>query len=225
MGLRNFFNLINKAVQPAMPQSSFEGLTELELETHLAIARYGDFELTDAIRPSYDLQIVPREGWRQDVHSDGIPVLLAACTRQKLFGVFMELVGTMGPYVDTVLETSHMTSDGEHRDLYREGIDLPVLQSLLWEYEDLLMNDGWTGIAVLEPDVRREIQLNEHKLLVAYGNDLSAEKDVLRNAGIAQNQHIKFITENEHIHSSSETYQRLCNALRCQLGLDDDYTP
>ena len=38
--------------------SSFENLTEDQLETHLRIARYGNFTLTDAVRPSYDLQVV-----------------------------------------------------------------------------------------------------------------------------------------------------------------------
>ena len=41
-------------------QSSFENLSEDQLETHMNIAKYGNFVLTDAIRPSYDLQVVPR---------------------------------------------------------------------------------------------------------------------------------------------------------------------
>ena len=28
---------------------------------------------------------------------------------------------------------------------------MPVLKSILWDFEDLLMNDGCTGIAVLNP--------------------------------------------------------------------------
>ena len=56
----------------AVPQSasSFERLTEDELESHLRIARYGDFTLSAAVRPSYDLQVVPCQGFRHDVYRD-----------------------------------------------------------------------------------------------------------------------------------------------------------
>ena len=48
----------------------FEQLSESELEAHLAVARYGDFELTDAVRPSYNLEVVPSAGFRHDVYRD-----------------------------------------------------------------------------------------------------------------------------------------------------------
>ena len=53
-----------------------------------------------------------------------------------------------------VLETSHNREGRGHVDLYREHIDLPVLKSILCDYEDLLLNDGCTGIAVLNPAFR-----------------------------------------------------------------------
>jgi hypothetical protein len=34
------------------------------------VQRYGRFMLTDAIRPSYDLKIVPRQGYRHDFYVD-----------------------------------------------------------------------------------------------------------------------------------------------------------
>ncbi len=40
-------------------RSSFQNVSEEQLEAHLNIARYGSFVLTDAVRPSYDLQVVP----------------------------------------------------------------------------------------------------------------------------------------------------------------------
>ena len=56
--------------RPVGTTSSFERLSEEELEAHLGVARYGSFLLTDAIRPSYDLQVVPSEGYRHDVYFD-----------------------------------------------------------------------------------------------------------------------------------------------------------
>ena len=110
------------------------------------------------MRPSYDLQVVPRQGYRHDVYRDEesrarVPVLMAAATKERLFETFMDLLDPLGFEVDVVLETSHNRSNRGHVDLYREHIDLPVLKSILWDFEELLLNDGCTGIAVLNPGV------------------------------------------------------------------------
>ena len=62
---------------------SFESLSDDELQTHMGIDTYGVFDLTDAIRPSYDLQIVPRQGFRFDEYVDEAsgtktPVIMAS---------------------------------------------------------------------------------------------------------------------------------------------------
>ncbi len=68
---------------------------------------------------------------------------MAAASREKLFELFIECLELLGEEVDVVLETSHLQHPRrQHEDLYREHIDLPVLTSILWDFEDLLMNDG-----------------------------------------------------------------------------------
>jgi hypothetical protein len=205
--------------------SSFEKLSEEELEAHLSVARYGNFTLTGAIRPSYDLQVVPCEGYRHDAYQDEqsktrVPVLMAAASHEHLFELFMDLLDPMGPVVDVVLETSHTRDGRGHTDLYREHIDLPVLKSTLWDYEDLLLNDGCTGIAVLNPGVPLEVQFDEHKLLIAYGNDLHEFEEVLRSRDLSCNEQMKFITEAEHVHSSSDQYHQQFEEMRMRLGMD-----
>src|SRR5262245_9767793 len=112
------------------------------MAAHLQVDRYGDFLLTDAIRPAPDLTVVPREGYRIDVYCDEqaglkVPVLAASVSRERLFDVFLALLDPLGEVVDVVLETSHDEKEGEHQDLQREQIDLPVLQSHFCEFEDL----------------------------------------------------------------------------------------
>ncbi len=224
--LKKFFrNVLRDGSIPA-GASSFESLDEDELEAHLGVARYGNFRLTDAIRPSYDLQVVPQEGYRHDLYRDEqnrttVPVLMGACSCERLFDLFMDLLDPLGPVVDAVLETSHRRDRGGHQDLYREHIDLPVLKSVLWEYEDLLLNDGCTGIAVLNPDVPQEIQFDEHKLLIVYGEELDSFEAVFRDAGIPRDEQMKFITEAEHVHSSSDRYAIQFEEFRARLGVDD----
>jgi len=208
--------------------SSFESLSDDELQAHMGIDSYGAFELTDAIRPSYDLQIMPKQGFRFDEYVDEVsgvrtPVIMAAVTRHRLMDLFVELIEPLGAVVDVVLETSHH-SGSHHEDLYREHIDVPVLKSVLLEFEDLLLNDGCTGVAVINPAKRQEVQLDEHKLLIAYGSPLKPFEQSLIRGDVYPESDIHFITEAEHVHSSCERHFRDFNRLRNRLGIDkDDY--
>jgi hypothetical protein len=195
------------------------------LATHLRVDRYGDFLLTDAIRPAPHLPVVPREGFRLDVHRDDkaglrVPVLAAAVSREKLFDLFLSLLEPLGAVVDVVLETSHHSKGASHTDLLREHIDLPVLLSHFCDHEDLLLNDGCAGVAVIATTAPMEVQFDEHKLLVVYAHDLEPFEEILRQAGVPRDDRLKLITEGEHLHSTEprflEGFERLC--CRCGVG-------
>jgi hypothetical protein len=205
--------------------SSFQHLTEDQLETHLRIAKYGNFTLTDAVRPSYDLQIVPKLGFRHDKFRDDetgveIPVVMGAATREFVYDLFIDLLDPLGEQVDVVLEASHDCEHGGHHDLVRESIDMPVLKSVLWDYEDVLLDDGCTGIAVLNPSLQMEVQFDEHKLLVAYGEDLKAFENIFADYNVPCHEELRFIAEAEHVHSSSEEFVARFQAMRYDLGID-----
>jgi hypothetical protein len=211
----------------ARGHSSFENISENQLEQHLSIARYGSFLLTDAVRPSFNLEVVPSAGCRRDVYRDpetsiDVPVLMVAETREKLFDLFLDLLDPLGDEVDVVLETSHEADGGKHQDLYRENIDLPILKSTLYDFEDILLDDGCTGIAVLNPRIPMEVQFDEHKLLIMYGHDLEPFEEVLGERRVPYSDTIRFITEGEHVHSSSEEYAERFNELRYLLGVEQD---
>jgi hypothetical protein len=227
--LKKFFrSTIHENEIPTARHSSFEQLSEEELEAHLGVFRYGEFRLTDAVRPSYDLQVVPRQGFRHDVYQDDenknrVPVIMAAASKEVLFELFMDLLEPLGGELDVVLETSHHRSGGGHEDLYREHIDAPVLKSTLWDFEELLLNDGCTGIAVLNPGIPQEVQFDEHKLLIVYGEPLDAFEEVLASHGLPEDPSIKFITEAEHVHSSSDQFFQLFDQFKMRLGMDSHF--
>jgi len=226
--LKKFFRNVFRDGSVPMGTSSFEHLSEEELEAHLGVARYGEFTLTDAVRPSYDLQVVPCQGYRHDSYRDeenrtSVPVLMGAVSRETLFEVFMDLLDPLGNVVDVVLETSHSREQSGHTDLYREQIDMPVLKSTLWDFEDLLLNDGCVGIAVLNPDVPHEVQLDEHKLLIVYGENQAPFAEVFSQRNVVCDERIKFITEAEHVHSSSDQYLQQFDELKTRLGMDCSY--
>ncbi len=193
-----------------------------KLAAHLRVNRYGDFLLTDAIRPALDLPVVPRQGFRLDVYRDArsgmqVPVLAAQVSREALFDIFLALLEPLGEVVDVVLETSHDTDGDRHNDLYREHIDLPVLKSHLCDYEELLLNDGCTGVAVISTAAPMEVQFDEHKLLVIYARDLRPFERILDQAGVHRDDRMKLITEAEHLHSTddrfSDSFEQLCYRL------------
>ena len=206
--------------------SSFERLTTEELDTHLNIQRYGDFMLTDAVRPSYDLRVVPQAGYRFDTYPDpcsggDMPVIMAAASRESLFDLFLDLLDPLGNDVQVVLETSHGNGGGGHQDLCRDHVELPILKSMLWDFEDLLLNDGCTGIAVLNSSIPYEVQFDEHKMLVVYGEPLGEFEAILRGYGLECREEMRFITEAEHVHSSHERHADVFEQMKIRLGLDD----
>lgn len=195
-----------------------------ELSEHIRRDRYGDFRLTGAIRPGLAAQVTPRQGYRvQQFHDAGtgarLPMLAAAVSREQLFETFLELLDPLGVVVDAILETSHHSADGRHQDLIREGIDLPVLMSCFCDHEDLILDDGCTGVAVLSEDRSMEVQFDEHKLLVVYAQDLRPFEQVLQSRGIRRMDRLKLLTEAEHLHCSHPRYAEEFEQLANRLGV------
>ncbi len=226
--LKKFFRNVYQEDAAAPTASAFEAVSEEQLEVHLGVARYGSFTLSDAVRPSVGLEVVPSCGFRHDTYRDestkrNVPVVMAAASRERLFDTFMELLDPLGSVVDVVLETSHDYSATGHQDLYREHIDMPILQSILWDFEDLLVNDGCTGIAVLNPRTPQEVQFDEHKLLIVYGKELREYERILIDAELPCREDMHFITEAEHVHSTNDDYIQQFEQLKMRLGMESDY--
>jgi hypothetical protein len=194
------------------------------MAAHLRVDRYGNFRLTAAIRPAPHLPVVPREGYRRGVYRDErsgvrVPVVAASVSREHLFEVFLALLEPLGEAVDVVLETSHRGNGTSHRDLLREHIDLPVLMSHFCDFEDLLLNDGCAGVAVISRAGPLEVQFDEHKLLVVYAPDPAPFERVLRGHGVRRDDGLKLITEGEHLHSSAPRYAEQFEQLCCRVGI------
>ena len=196
---------------------------QVALQAHMARSRYGRFTLTEAIRPGWQLDIVPRAGYRHDAYVDPqsgarLPAVVAAVSAEHLFETFLELLEPLGDELDVVLESSHEDSVGV-REFSREGVERLVLESLLWEFDDLLLNDGCTGIAVMHPEQSLEVQLDEHKLLVVYAAARQPFERILRTRGLDRDDQLRLVSQGEHMHTSharhARQFEQLVNRLGC----------
>jgi hypothetical protein len=195
-------------------------------QMNLVTKRYGDFLLTDAVRPGPDIRLVPREGYRlsrfRDVETGiCLPVLGAAVSAEKLFDVFLDLLEPLGPRAHAVLETSHGNRGDHHIDLRRGDIDLPVLMSHFCDFEDLLLNDGCTGVAVVSATRRIEVQLDEHKLLFVYARDLRPFRQILEGYGVSLIPDLPLIAEAAHMHHSQPEFEDEFHQMAARLGAAD----
>jgi hypothetical protein len=196
------------------------------LSLHYQKDRYGDFWLTEAVRPSPGLEVVPREGYRLDTYCDdqhglAVPVLAASVSREKLFDAFLALLDPLDDLLDVVLETSHDSAGDAHRDLHREHIDKPVLISVLCEFEDLLLHDGCTGIAIVSRERPIEVQFDEHKLLMVYAENLRPFRRALRDLGVPKDDQLRVLTEEEHLHGSHPRHATAFQQFGYRLGVEE----
>ena len=223
--LQRFLERVLRNNPSRMSRTSFDDLTPDQLDAHLRVGRYGSFLLTDAVRPSIGLDVIPRAGYRRDIYCDPesgnkMPVLAAAISAEQLFECFMDLLEPLGDIVDVVMESSHDSEPGSHADLYREHIDTVILKSTLYDYEPLVVHDGCTGLAALNPHGPMEVQFDEHKLLFVYAHDLEPFEAILLEYGLKRDDTLKFISEAEHLHSTDDVYHEQFEELLYRLGID-----
>ncbi|MDO4575676.1 MAG: hypothetical protein Q4D98_10745 [Planctomycetia bacterium] len=184
-----------------------------EIATHLRIASYGKFFLSPGIRPSYDLQVVPREGFRYETFwmagkGRSVPVLVGAATLEKIPNVFHDLISLLGP-VRVTLESSHGVSQGRKlRREYTRWMDLPVLESYLLEFEPMFLRDGCSGISLADETAGVEVRLDEHKLFLVYGNRTEEFAGIFRSHGMQYDMDLPLITDGEHVHLTSHAWYR-----------------
>jgi len=233
--LKRFYRNVLQNHASFMSDTNEERIHVLELESHLATVKYGKFTLTDAVRPSFDLTIIPEQGYKHDrvklvnnTRRAGsrwlMPILVASVSQERLFDIFLDMLDPLGDTVNVILETSHSHSGAYRTGLRRDHIDLPVLKSFLYDHEELILNDGCTGISVSSPRISAEVRFDEHKLIIVCAKSLSPFEKILHRQGILQNEAMQLLTDAEHVHITRDEYFQRLKTLQVALGMDESYT-
>jgi hypothetical protein len=221
--LDDYLDAMQSPRRSPAPEGAIARPDRATLEAHLARRRYGHFTLTEAVRPSWQLDVVPQAGYRLDAYVDPrtgtkLPALIASVSSEMLFDTFLRLLEPLGDTCDVVLETSHEGRDAGHTEFTREGIERLVLESVLWDFEDLLLNDGCTGIAIMHPELSMEVQLDEHKLLIVYAQNRRPFEQIMAEQGIERNERMRFISQGEHLHTSHTRFAELFGQMTGSFG-------
>ncbi|MDO4551363.1 MAG: hypothetical protein Q4C96_08960 [Planctomycetia bacterium] len=224
--IHNFISL-NTFPQNAPPGSSFANRNTREVVCHFKRSKYGKFFLPQAIRPSFDLQIIPQEGYRHKKYLDEItektfPMLCAAISEERLMNVCFEMLDILGSTANVVLETSHpgILKQKNFHYYFREEIDIPVLKSILLDYEELLLGDGCMSLAIIDNRHFQEIHLDEHKLLIIYTENPEYFQQILHNHAIYALPNLSFITDAEHVHVTRDKYFEVFQQLAYDLCME-----
>ncbi|MBX7103871.1 MAG: hypothetical protein K1X57_07305 [Gemmataceae bacterium] len=148
-----------------------------------------------------------------------VPALAIAADRARVFPLFLALAAELGSRVDAVLETSHFRSDGKHRDFRRLDVDRVGVAAYLSEFEDLIVDDGCTGVALIAPRGPCEVQLDEHKTIVVYAPRRKPFADICRKFGLVRNDRLALVSEVRHVHRSHAEFAVMFRDLTRRLRM------
>ena len=194
-----------------------------------ALPKGEKLRLTEAIVSMDPLNRPLTEGYKTDIYHDketgeSIPALDIATHSDKLIDVFLDLVDLMYGKLGLILETSHNYPDGngKHDDLFRADVEPWYIKHIVCQHSDLFLNDGCTGIAIMNFELPEEIQFDEHNCLFVYTRRIEEFKRVLEDHGINYDKELHLISDGEHKHVLSEEYSEQFQELACEAGVSED---
>lgn len=179
------------------------------------IDKYGDFHLTDGIRT---LDLYPKQGFKHYKNKE-FSAVVASISKEILLEIFYEMLDLLENGIYVILCSSHdkFLEDGCH-EYWREGIDKSVLESILIDYEDLMLNDGLFEISIFDEN-KNEIQFDGHKALVGYGC-VDKFDQIFEMHGLVCDESLQLIQESSHVHLSEEKFYDKFLDLKIDLGME-----
>lgn len=177
-----------------------------------------------AVQPAAGVQFQAESGYRPERYKPikglpGVPTLAIAADRNIVFPLFTALLEPLGGTVDLILESSHFRENGKHRDYKRRGLGVGAVCCYLNEFDDMLADDGCTGVAVMSGTRPAEVQFDEHKSIVVYAADRRPFREVLHRFGLARHDELVLISEVKHIHRTTYEFADMFRDLARRFGM------
>ena len=184
---------------------------------------FGDFTLTPAVVFFKDGDVIPSEGYKIEkrVMPDGHirSRIVVSASAEKVLDIFDEFVALLGDSCSVVLE-DFRTDNGDHIDHFAYYKDTFVARSILLDFEDLLLTDGFVGLTIWSEAAQAEVQLTRHKIIQVFAKDTSLFQQVLAELEIEENPELRFFFEHFYLLVSTEAGDSAVETLKDRLCID-----
>lgn len=198
-------------------------ITQEMIEEALANRTYDEFTMTPAVVFFKDGDIIPSEGYKIDkqVIADGrtrnrITISVSA---EKILDLFDDLVKRLGDTCSIVVED--FRSMQGHIDNFAYSRDTFIIRSILVDFEEFILNDGFVGIAIWNEFAQAEIHLTAQKIIMVYGFDISRFIPVLDSYGLQEDPELRFLFEDFHLLLGTDYGDSAIEALKNRLCIDN----
>jgi len=189
------------------------------------IVKKTGFEVTDAVCPIVETEL--KAGFQQALYFDAefgqMSMIIASQTKSLLFNLFTDLTEELFRIrrveksgIDAVFESRHIPDKNRedkkydasgklkyYRDYIKRRIDPIAFLSMLYDFEDLFMNDGFAGISIMSDAAMTEVRFSVHKtVLVFTKHQILADRmaELLRKMGVPQVKETDTVEEKPHVH-------------------------
>jgi len=198
-------------------------ITEDMIQEAMQNKTYGNFTLTPAVVLFKDGDVIPSEGYKVEklvMSDDNIRSrILVSASAEKILDIFDECISLLGDTCSIVLE-DFRTDKGDHIDHFAYYKDTFIVRSVLFDFEELLLNDGFVGLAIWSETAQAEVQLTMHKIILVYAADISRFKAALASFGIKEDPELRFFFEDFHLLVSTEAGNTAIETLKDRLYID-----
>lgn len=184
---------------------------------------FDGFTLTPAVVFFKDGDVIPSEGYKIEkrVMPDGRRQsrIVVSASAEKLLDIFDELMALLGESCSVVVE-DFRADNGDHIDYFAYYKDNFVVRSILLDFEDLLLNDGFVGLAIWSEAAQAEVQLTRHKIIQVFARETSPFQRVLAEFDIEENPELRFFFDHFYLLVSTEAGDSAVAALKDRLCID-----
>ncbi len=185
---------------------------------------FDGFTLAPAVVFFKDGDVVPTEGYKieklnmQDGRTPSYRMLISA-SAEDLLDIFDDFIALLGESCGVVVK-DFRAKDGDDVDHYAYNKETFIVRSILLDFEDFLLNDGFVGLAIWSEMAQAEVHLTKHKILQVYARDTFPFQQVLTGYGIHEDPELRFFFEDFYMLVSTHAGDSAVEALKDSLCID-----
>ena len=188
---------------------------------------FGEFKLADAVSFYKDIKFIPREGYLiEEVMSvSGAPMdrITISVSEEKIYPLFDDLLILLGERVTVVVE-DYLDDEIDHVDYYAYEKENIIVCSILTEYENTFVKDGFIGVSVYDDFTSEEVKITDHKTINIFSFDITRFLGVLTLHEIKKDDILPFFYNKHHFHHVISNHKEVFESLKRALFVEHAIT-